>query len=128
MLVVVTVVFLLIHLIPGDPAAVILGPDATPSQIEATRAQLGLDRPLYEQLGAFYVRVLRGDLGRSYFLNRPATQALWARAEPTSLLTLSALLVAIAIGVPSGFIAGTSPASAWSRGRLLAARPGGHAP
>src|SRR2546426_149854 len=105
MLVVVTVVFLLIHLIPGDPVAVILGPDATPSQIEATRAQLGLDRPLYEQLGAFYVRVLRGDLGRSYFLNRPVTQALWERAEPTSLLTLSALLVAIAIGVPSGLIA-----------------------
>jgi len=121
MLVVVTVVFLLIHLIPGDPVAVILGPDATPSQIEATRAQLGLDRPLYEQLGAFYVRVLRGDLGRSYFLNRPVTQALWERAEPTSLLTLSALLVAIAIGVPSGLIAGASPGSAWDRVLMLAA-------
>src|SRR5947209_6102817 len=121
MLVVVTVVFLLIHLIPGDPVAVILGPDATPSQIEATCAQLGLDRPLYEQLGAFYVRVLRGDLGRSYFLNRPVTQALWERAEPTSLLTLSALLVAIAIGVPSGLIAGASPGSAWDRVLMLAA-------
>src|SRR5438876_48196 len=121
MLVVVTVVFLLIHLIPGDPIAVILGPDATPSQIEATRAQLGLDRPLNEQLGAFYVRVLRGDLGRSYFLNRPVTQALWERAEPTSLLTLSALLVAIAIGVPSGLIAGASPGSAWDRVLMLAA-------
>src|SRR5437867_4209019 len=121
MLVVVTVVFLLIHLIPGDPVAVILGPDATPSQIEATRAQLGLDRPLSAQLGAFYVRVLRGDLGRSYFLNRPVTQALWERAEPTSLLTLSALLVAIAIGVPSGLIAGASPGSAWDRVLMLAA-------
>src|SRR2546422_2806112 len=121
MLVVVTVVFLLIHLIPGDPVAVILGPDATPSQIEATRAQLGLDRPLYEQLGAFYARVLRGDLGRSYFLNRPVTQALWERAEPTSLLTLSALLVAIAIGVPSGLVAGASPGSAWDRVLMLAA-------
>src|SRR5216110_3383762 len=115
MLVVVTVVFLLIHLIPGDPVAVILGPDATPSQIEATRAQLGLDRPLYEQLGAFYVRVLRGDLGRSYFLNRPVTQALWERTEPTALLTLSALLVAVAIGVPSGVIAGAYAGSAWDR-------------
>src|SRR5438128_5587890 len=121
MLVVVTVVFLLIHLIPGDPVAVILGPDATPSQIEATRAQLGLDRPLYEQLGACYGRVLRGDLGRSYFLTRPVTQALWERAEPTSLLTLSALLVEIAIGVPSGLIAGAFPGSAWDRVLMLAA-------
>src|SRR3989449_1028969 len=74
-----------------------------------------------EQLGAFYVRVLRGDLGRSYFLNRPVTQALWERAEPTSLLTLSALLVAIAIGVPSGLIAGAFPGSAWDRVLMLAA-------
>src|ERR1041384_4357884 len=81
MVVVVTVVFLLIHLIPGDPVSVILGPDASSEQIEATRTQLGLDRSLPEQLLAFYARVLHGDLGRSYFLNRPVTQALWERAE-----------------------------------------------
>src|SRR5947208_10909779 len=121
MLVVVTVVFLLIHLIPGDPVAVILGPDATPVQIEATRAQLGLDRPVYDQLGAFYARVLRGDLGRSYFLNRPVTQALWERAEPTAMLTLSALLVAVVIGVPSGLIAGAYPGSVWDRALMLGA-------
>ena len=73
MAVVVTVVFLLIHLIPGDPASAMLGPDATPAQIEATRAQLGLDRPLHEQLLKFYGRMLQGDLGRSYFLDRPVT-------------------------------------------------------
>ena len=56
--VVVTVVFLLIHLIPGDPVSVMLGPDATPTQIEATRQSLGLDRPLWEQLLGFYGRVL----------------------------------------------------------------------
>ena len=83
MAVVVTVVFLLIHLIPGDPVAVMLGPDATPAQIDGTRKALGLDRPLLEQLLLFYQRVLRGDLGRSYFLDRPVTQALWERAEPT---------------------------------------------
>src|SRR5207247_8598924 len=102
MLVVVTVVFLLIHLIPGDPVAVILGPGATPSQIEATRAQLGLDRPLYEQLGAFYVRVVRGGLGRSCFLNRPVPQVWWERAAPTSSLTVSAGPVGLAVGVPVG--------------------------
>ena len=97
MAVVVTVVFLLIHLIPGDPASVMLGPDATMSQLEATRRELGLDRPVHEQLFKFYARVLRGDLGRSYFLDRPVTRALWERAEPTAMLTLSALLVAVVI-------------------------------
>src|SRR5438477_1355904 len=115
MFVVVTIVFLLIHLIPGDPVAVMLGPDATPSQMEATRTELGLDRPVYEQLLGFYARIMRGDLGRSYFLNRPVTQALWERAEPTALLTFCALLVAVLIGVPSGLIAGAAPGSMWDR-------------
>jgi peptide/nickel transport system permease protein len=121
MFVVVTVVFLLIHLIPGDPAAALLGPDATPSQLQATRTQLGLDRPLHEQLLGFYQRVLQGDLGRSYYLNRPVTQALWERAEPTALLTLSALLVAVVIGVPAGIIAGAYPGSALDRGLMFGA-------
>src|SRR5262245_41180411 len=86
MAVVVTVVFFLIHLIPGDPATAMLGPDATPAQIDATRRQLGLDRPLHEQLLRFYGRVLQGDLGRSYFLDRPVTQVLAERTEPTMLL------------------------------------------
>ncbi len=115
MFVVVTVVFLLIHLIPGDPVAVILGPDATVAQMQATRTELGLDRALHEQLWSFYGRLLRGDLGRSYFLNRPVTQALWERAEPTAVLTLSALLVAVVIGVPSGLLAGASRGSVWDR-------------
>jgi peptide/nickel transport system permease protein len=121
MFVVVTVVFLLIHLIPGDPVSVILGPDATQSQMEATRTQLGLDRPLHEQLFAFYARLLRGDLGRSYFLNRPVTQALWERAEPTTVLTLAALLVAVLIGVPAGLIAGAYPGSLLDRVLMIGA-------
>jgi peptide/nickel transport system permease protein len=115
MAVVVTIVFLLIHLIPGDPAIVMLGPDASIQQIEATRVQLGLDRPLHEQLFKFYRRVLSGDLGRSYFLDRPVTQALRERAEPTLLLTFCALLVAVVIGVPSGLVAGAYPGSLGDR-------------
>jgi peptide/nickel transport system permease protein len=121
MAVVVTIVFLLIHLIPGDPVSVMLGPDATPAQIDQTRQALGLDRPLHEQLLLFYSRVLRGDLGRSYFLDRPVTQALWERAEPTLMLTLCSLLVAVAIGVPSGIVAGAYPGSAWDRVLMLGA-------
>lgn len=119
MAVVVTVVFLLIHLIPGDPVSVMLGPDATPSQIQATRQALGLDRPLHEQLLRFYGRVLRGDLGQSYFLDRPVTTALLERAEPTLVLMASALLIAVVIGVPSGIVAAAHRGSVWDRGLML---------
>jgi peptide/nickel transport system permease protein len=115
MAVVVTIVFLLIHLIPGDPVSVMLGPDATPAQVDQTRQAMGLDRPIHAQLLLFYARILRGDLGRSYFLDRPVTQALWERAEPTLVLTLSSLLVAVLIGVPSGIVAGAYQGSAWDR-------------
>jgi peptide/nickel transport system permease protein len=121
MAVVVTVVFLLIHLIPGDPVAVMLGPDVTPAQIDATRKSLGLDRPLLEQLLLFYRRILQGDLGRSYFLDRPVTQALWERAEPTLVLMSASLLVAVLIGVPSGIVAGANQGSWWDRLLMLGA-------
>jgi peptide/nickel transport system permease protein len=121
MAVVVTVVFLIVHLIPGDPVSVMLGPDATTAQVEETRKTLGLDRPIQEQLLKFYARILRGDLGRSYFLDRPVTTALWERAEPTIALTLLSLFVAVAIGVPSGIIAAAYPGSMWDRVLMLGA-------
>ncbi len=121
MLVVVTIVFFLIHLIPGDPVAVILGPEANAQQIEDARRELGLDRPLHEQLVRFYGRLLRGDLGRSYFLDRPVTTALVERAEPTLVLMASALFVAVLIGVPSGIVAGAYPGSGWDRVLMTAA-------
>src|SRR5438094_3470019 len=96
-----------------------LGPDATPAQIQATRQALGLDRPLHEQLLKFYARVLRGDLGQSYFLDRPVVMALLERAEPTIVLTFSALLVAVVIGVPSGIIAAAHQGSLWDRTLML---------
>ncbi len=119
MAVVVTVVFLLIHLIPGDPVSVMLGPDATPTQIEATRRSLGLDRPLHQQLLGFYARMLRGDLGQSYFLDRPVVTALLERAEPTLMLMACALLVAVVIGVPSGIIAAAYRGSIWDRALMF---------
>jgi peptide/nickel transport system permease protein len=121
MLVVVTIVFFLIHLIPGDPVAVILGPEANAEQIEDARRALGLDRPLPEQLVRFYARLLRGDLGRSYYLDRPVTTALLERAEPTLVLMASALVVAVLIGVPSGIVAGAYPGSGWDRVLMTAA-------
>ncbi len=105
LLIVATVGFILIHLAPGDPAAVMLGPDATTEQVEDLRQILGLDRPLVVQLFRWYARILRGDLGYSIFLQRPVLQAVVERLEPTVLLMWMALAVGIAVGVPAGIVA-----------------------
>jgi peptide/nickel transport system permease protein len=115
MFVVVTVIFLLIHLIPGDPVAVMLGPDATPQQIAQVRSTYGLDLPLHLQLLKWYSRVLQGDLGESYFLGRTVLQAMLERLEPTMVLTVLALFVAVIIGIPAGVIAAAHPNSPWDR-------------
>jgi peptide/nickel transport system permease protein len=103
-LIVGTIVFVLIHLTPGDPAAVILGPDATPEQIESLRDRLGLNEPLYEQYVHWFAGAVRLDFGDSIFLGQPVTQSLLDRAQPTLLLTLYALTIQILIAVPFGVI------------------------
>ncbi len=105
LLIVATVGFFLIYLTPGDPAAVMLGPDATQDDLQNLRTIMGLDRPLLVQLFLWYDRTLRGDLGYSIFLHRPVLQAIVERLEPTILLTLMALTVAVAIGLPAGVAA-----------------------
>jgi peptide/nickel transport system permease protein len=103
-LVVATVGFTLIHLAPGDPASVIAGPDANADDIARIQRQLGLDAPYHVQLVRWYGRLLQGDLGQSIFLRRPVLEAIIDRVEPTLLLTLYAMLIAILVGVPSGVI------------------------
>lgn len=105
LVVVAVVVFLLIHLAPGDPAAVMAGNEATVERIEQLRHDMGLDRPLHEQFWSWASRAVRGDLGQSYFLNQPVTEALAERMEPTGLLTLYALLLSIIVGLPAGIVA-----------------------
>ena len=104
-LVVATVAFVLIHLAPGDPASVIAGPDASRDDVQRIERQLGLDAPLPVQLVRWYGRLVRGDLGQSIFLRKPVTDAILDRVEPTLLLTVSAIVIAIIIGVPAGVIA-----------------------
>jgi peptide/nickel transport system permease protein len=94
----------LIHLAPGDPAAIIAGPDAPAEDVARIRNTLGLEQPLYLQLARWYGRLLQGDLGQSIFLRKPVLEAIVDRAEPTVLLTLSAILVSIVIGVPAGIV------------------------
>src|SRR5574341_2495530 len=83
--------FLLIHLAPGAPASVMLGPSATLDQVERLRSQLALDRPLPVQFVAWSSRVVRGDLGISHFAQKPVLQVLAQRAEPTLILTTLAI-------------------------------------
>ena len=99
------VVFTLIHLTPGDPAAVILGPEASQEDVERLREQLGLNEPLPVQFIDWFAGALRLDFGDSLFLGIPVTEALLDRAEPTMLLTLYALTIQILVGIPAGVIA-----------------------
>lgn len=101
---VVTVVFIIVRVTPGDPAAVMLGSDATPEDIAQLRTRLGLDAPLLLQYGQFVLGILQGDLGQSIFLNQPVTAALAARAEPTFFLTLFSILIAVLIALPVGIL------------------------
>ena len=105
MFVVVTIVFVIVRVAPGDPAAVMLGPDATPADIASLRERLGIDRPLVVQYLFFLGQLLRGDLGQSIFLDMPVGAALLDRAEPTFFLTLFSILIASAIALPVGIMA-----------------------
>jgi peptide/nickel transport system permease protein len=105
MFVVATLVFFLIHLTPGDPASIILGPDAPQEALVELRARLGLDQPLPVQFARWFGQVLQGNLGESIFLRRPVTQAIVERLEPTLLLAGMATLFAVIIGIPTGVLA-----------------------
>lgn len=110
-----TLLFFSIHLLPGDPALLILGGDSaqpTPEQIAMVREKLGLDRPLYAQYAAWLRRVLAGDLGRSLVDERPVARDLANRLPRTLQLVIPATLVAAAVGMPLGMFA------ARRRGRL----------
>ncbi len=110
MLLVAVIVFLLVHLAPGDPASVIAGDNATTDQILRIRATLGLDRPLWEQFGIWIWRVVQGDLGQSLFWNRSVAELILQRAEPTISLAVTTLTFAVSIAIALGVIA------AWKAG------------
>jgi peptide/nickel transport system permease protein len=105
LLIVGIIVFGLMHLTPGDPAAVMLGREATLEQKEALRERLGLNEPVPVQFFNWFRNALRLDFGESLFIGKPVTQALLERAEPTVLLAVYALIFSIVIAVPSGVIA-----------------------
>jgi len=105
LLIVGIIVFTLIHLTPGDPASVMLGREATQEQKDALRERLGLNDPFHIQFVEWFGNALRLDFGESIFLNQPVTDALIDRVQPTGLLTLYSLTLALLIAIPAGVIA-----------------------
>jgi len=100
-----TLVFSLIHLVPGDPVQAMLGESASPQDVAQLRTKLGLDRPLYEQYAAFAAGVARGDLGTSLRTNQPVTTVIFERMPATMELAVAAMAVAILVAIPLGIIA-----------------------
>lgn len=113
MLVVAISVFLLMHLTPGDPAAVLAGDNATSDQVAQIRAMLGLDEPLWRQFAMWLWRLMQGDLGESLFWGKPVLDLVLERAEPTLSLALTTITFAVVIAVSLGVIA------AWQAGTLV---------
>jgi peptide/nickel transport system permease protein len=113
MVVVALFVFSLLHLSPGDPAAIIAGDTATADDIARIRQKLGLDEPLYTQFGTWIWALLHGDLGISIFTNLPVSKLIAQRVEPTITLTISTLIVAVLAAIPMGVLA------AWKAGSWI---------
>jgi peptide/nickel transport system permease protein/glutathione transport system permease protein len=99
---VLTLVFVIVRIVPGDPALVILGDQATPEAITALRARLGLDRPLHEQYFEFLFASLTGDFGTSLVTGRPIVSEVAAVLPHTLDLTGAAMLIGTVVGVPVG--------------------------
>jgi peptide/nickel transport system permease protein len=110
MAVVTVFVFALLRIAPGDPAALIAGDNATSEDIARIRAALGLDKPIVVQLGLWIGSLASGDLGTSIYSRLPVTHLIGQRIEPTLMLSLTTLLVAVGLAVPLGVLA------AWKAG------------
>lgn len=99
---VVTLTFLLIHLVPGDPVEVLLGEFALPVDRAAMEESLGLNLPIYQQFYIFFTNLLQGDLGNSFYGGKPVTELIWSRVPSTATLAAVSMLFALTIAIPLG--------------------------
>ncbi|WP_044412110.1 nickel ABC transporter permease [Thiomicrospira microaerophila] len=97
-----SLVFLLIHLVPGDPVSVMLGDWASPADEQALRQQLGLDKPLWQQYVIYFSGLLQFDFGQSLFFQQPVSELLLERLPMTAYLAVMAMLIAVLIAFPLG--------------------------
>jgi len=117
---VVTLVFAFLHLVPGDPVDVMLGETAVAADKAALRAELGLDRPVLEQYGAYLGGIVHGDLGRSFSYRKPVREVIAGRLPATLQLAGCALVVAVCVAFPLGVLAAVRRDTALDRGSLVA--------
>ncbi len=115
---VVSLVFLLIHWVPGDPVEVMLGESGAAADREALRHALGLDQPLLVQWGDFLRHVLEWDLGQSLYYQEPVTTLLAQHFAATAELAVAAFAVAVAIAIPAGVIAAARRGTVWDAGAM----------
>ncbi len=115
------VVFLVMHLAPGDPAVVMLGPIASDEDVRRIRTELGLDQPLHVQYGKWVWNAVQGDLGRSITMKRPVLPEILARFRATLILTFASLLISSILGVAVGVISAVKPYSWFDRASMLLA-------
>jgi len=101
-----TLVFALIHLVPGDPAEAMLGESAPPADLADLRAKLGLDRPLMAQYRTYLTGLVAGNLGTSFRYNTPVSREIGSRLGRTAQLAVAAMLVAVVIALPLGVLGG----------------------
>jgi peptide/nickel transport system permease protein len=97
-------VFSLMHLMPGDPAGVMLGDTATPEDVQALRVAMGFDKPIYVQFSRWFTAVLRGDFGQSIFFHKPVLDVIWSRAEVSLLIAVLSMALILVTGIPIGVI------------------------
>jgi ABC-type dipeptide/oligopeptide/nickel transport system permease component len=102
---VLTLVFLMIHIVPGDPVEQMLGEGAAPGELQQLRHALGLDQPLLRQYGHYLAQLAHGDLGQSFKFQAPVRQIIFERYPATLSLALLALIVCAAIAIPAGVLA-----------------------
>jgi ABC-type dipeptide/oligopeptide/nickel transport system permease component len=119
-----TLVFSLIHLVPGDPAQAMMGDGAAPQDVAELRKTLGLDQPLLTQYATFLRRALQGDLGKSFRTGQPVTQMVAERIPATAELAVAAMLVAIVIAIPLGVVAAVKRGTAADYGAMTFALAG----
>ncbi len=116
---VVTVVFLIVHFIPGDPVEIMLGEQAQAVDKETLRRQMGLDKPLHVQYVDFLARLARGDLGRSLHTKRPVLESIVRRLPATLELALAAMVVALVLAIPLGLLSAYKKDTVVDQGSML---------
>jgi peptide/nickel transport system permease protein len=113
------ITFILLYILPADPARQLAGRSATPETVETIRQQLGLDRPFHEQYLRYLGNLVQGDLGRSYTQKTEVAEVVAARLPPTLLLMAAAIVVELMIGLTIGVLAALRPGSRFDQGAMI---------